>query len=135
MTPELKKEFRHAVWLCLAILAAQVISGAVLTRWPRTLTRGRDGLYAVFLTNNQVYFGTLAKESDAVLTLKGIYYIQSKGADASNPASDVSLLKLGNELHGPEDWMEINRDQILFVEKLKEDGKVAKAIRSYSTKP
>ena len=45
--------------------------------------------------------------------------------------SDVQLIKLGNELHGPEDQMQITKDQVLFWENLKADGKVSKAIDSY----
>jgi len=44
------------------------------------------------------------------------------------------LLKLGNEVHGPEDQMEINREHVVFIEKLKTDGKVAKAIAAYKEK-
>jgi hypothetical protein len=88
----------------------------------------------VFLTNRQVYFGNIAKEDDQRLRLQGIYYIQTKSGTTTDQQSDVSLLKLGNELHGPEDWMEINRNSILFIEKLRTDGKVAKAIGAYQQK-
>lgn len=90
----------------------------------------RDGTYAIFLTNSQVYFGNITGESERELMLQNIFYLQSK---AATDAGDVSLLKLGNELHGPEDHMEINREHILFIEKLKEDGKVAKAIKAYKS--
>jgi len=39
-------------------------------------------------------------------------------------------VKLGSEIHGPEDLMIINRAQILFVENLKPSGRVSQAIRS-----
>ena len=93
----------------------------------------RSGLYAVFLTNGQVYFGNITSESSSRLVLKNIYYIQ-KSADNTDAASDVTLLKLGNELHGPEDMMEINQDHILFVETLRPDGRVGRAIKDYKTK-
>ena len=97
---------------------------------------------AVFLTNDQVYFGKIVSISDDVLVMKDIYYLQ-KGADqtdakqeASAPTaqSNMSLAKLGNELHAPEDRMQINKDQVLFCENLKEDGKVSKAIKEYTDK-
>lgn len=94
----------------------------------------RDGLYAVFLTNNQVYFGTINREDRSKVLLTNIYYIQMKDQNAAS-ASDISLMKLGNELHGPEDQMEINRDHVLFIEKLKPDGRVAKAIADYKPTP
>ncbi len=57
--------------------------------------------------------------------------MENKGISQDTSQGDVSLLKLGNELHGPEDWMEINPAHILFIEELKPDGKVAKAIDAY----
>jgi hypothetical protein len=43
----------------------------------------------------------------------------------------LTLIKLGEELHGPEDSMILNKEQILFIEQLKNDGKVVKAIDDY----
>lgn len=91
---------------------------------------------AVFLTNGQVYFGKLSKASGNYVTLTDIYYlqvqqtVQPKDSTANNN-QQVSLAKLGGELHGPEDVMHINNDQVLFWENLKSDGKVTKAISDY----
>lgn len=94
---------------------------------------------AVFLTNDQVYFGKIVSISDDVVVMKEIYYLQ-KGADQTTDAkeataptqqSNMSLAKLGNELHAPEDLMQINKDQVLFWENLKDDGKVVQAIKAY----
>lgn len=43
----------------------------------------------------------------------------------------LTLIKLGEELHGPEDSMILNKEQVLFIEQLKDDGKVVKAIEDY----
>ncbi|TAL20734.1 hypothetical protein EPN90_00050 [Patescibacteria group bacterium] len=95
----------------------------------------RPGVYAVFLSNGQVYFGRIKKENNFALTLGDIYYLKLPKPLASQEElqaqDDVSLIKLGNELHGPEDRMEISRNQILFVEKLKADSRVTKAILQY----
>lgn len=94
---------------------------------------------AVFLTNDQVYFGKIVSISDDVVVMKEIYYLQ-KGAEQTTDAkeaaaptqqSNMSLAKLGNELHAPEDIMQINKDQVLFWENLKDDGKVVQAIKAY----
>ena len=68
-----------------------------------------------------------------------IYYLQvqqtvqpkDSSAAAANNNQQVSLAKLGGELHGPEDVMYVSRQQVLFWENLKTDGKVAKAISDY----
>jgi hypothetical protein len=44
------------------------------------------------------------------------------------------LIKLGNEVHGPEDSMVIERSQVLFFENLKNDGKVVDSINKYQNK-
>ena len=93
---------------------------------------------AVFLTNGQVYFGKLSKVDSSYVVLKDIYYLQVQqtvqpkdSSTTANNNSQVSLAKLGGELHGPEDVMYISRQQVLFWENLKTDGKVAKAIADY----
>lgn len=96
---------------------------------------------AVFLTNGQVYFGQVSNEKSDPVMVKDIYYLRvqrqiqpaAEGAEADKP--QVSLIKLGNELHGPTDAMRINREQILFIEDLKDDGKVVKAIAEDKNKP
>lgn len=100
-----------------------------------------EKIQAVFLANGQVYFGKFS-QSAGVARLENIFYLQvdqanqqlqpAKDQQASQP--DVKLIKLGNELHGPKDSMRINPAQILFVEDLKEDGKVVEAIRRYEDK-
>jgi len=54
-----------------------------------------------------------------------------EGQEQANPQGELSLVKLGNELHGPTDAMHINRDQILFIEDLKDDSNVFQAITNY----
>lgn len=89
---------------------------------------------AIFLNNGQVYFGSITDLNQEFLTLSNIYYLRvnqqvQPGQQASQ--NDVSLVKLGCELHGPQDVMVVNRDQITFWENLKEDGQVATAIAEY----
>lgn len=97
---------------------------------------------AVFLANGQVYFGKLTDANSQTLVLEDIYYLRSAGnlqtSDDKNstttPADNFSLIKLGNELHGPEDKMSINLSQVLFTEDLKANSKVVEAIRAYEMK-
>jgi len=96
----------------------------------------------VFLTNGQVYFGKLSDVNKDYVRLENIYYLQitpvlqtrtegEPGTPPPTPQQQLSLVKLGNELHGPVDMMFINRDHILFIEDLKEDGRVVQAIRDF----
>jgi len=70
--------------------------------------------------------------------LEDIYYLQTYTPalqQAPNQAAvgqpQLSLVKLGNELHGPQDKMEINDAHIIFIESLKQDGRVVEAIARY----
>jgi hypothetical protein len=101
----------------------------------------KEDWQAVFLTNGQVYFGKVEKQNQVELVVKDIYYLQvtrplqqtEEGEQQPNPQGELSLVKLGNELHGPTDGMLINRDHVLFVEDLKEDSNVVQAIDNYKT--
>lgn len=97
----------------------------------------KEGYQAVFLTNGQVYFGNITEKSDRWINMKDIYYLQLKHSlqDQKSKAdlseSDVTLAKLGNEIHGPKDSMEVNRDHVLFIENLSKDSKVLSAIQEH----
>jgi hypothetical protein len=88
------------------------------------------GYQAVFLTNGQVYFGKYSTYNKDYSLLTDIYYLQnSNGLQTDiNPTGNINLVKLGNEIHGPQDAMYIPMASVLFVENLKADGRVVQAI-------
>ena len=94
-----------------------------------------DKMQAVFLNGGQVYFGKIKSLNAKYMQLTGIYYLrvnqQVQPNQSTSQNNDISLVKLGCELHGPVDEMLINRDQITFWENLKTDGQVAKAVATY----
>jgi hypothetical protein len=97
----------------------------------------KNSYQAVFLNNGQVYFGNVANLNEKFIDLRNIYYLQtnnsgdSGAATTSSSNTNVSLVKLGCELHSPYDQMVINRDQVIFWENLKDSGQVVKAIAQY----
>ncbi|MGZ6005780.1 MAG: hypothetical protein ACXWLH_06605 [Candidatus Saccharimonadales bacterium] len=124
------------------LIVAILIS--VVTGSPKNETKyiNTKELQAVFLNNGQVYFGNITSLNDKYVRVQNIYYLrvnqavqpnQASSSSASNStnSNDVSLVKLGCELHGPEDLMLINRSQVTFWENLKTDGQVAKAVDAY----
>ncbi len=130
------------LWIIGAIIALALLVGGL---WLYKNTIGspidRSRYQAVFLTNGQVYFGKLSN-SGGYYKLSNVFYLQatqSSTDDAStNPQqaakadSGVQLIKLGNEVHGPEDSMVIEKNQVLFFENLKKDGKVVESIDKYA---
>lgn len=116
-----------------------VIAAAVWFFWNNTNSNriiDTDKYQAVFLTNGQVYFGKLVDRSSEYLQLSDVYYLQTSESDAKsdNPqdndkkSNDIKLIKLGSEVHGPEDQMTILKDQVLFFENIKSEGDVGKLI-------
>lgn len=92
-------------------------------------------MQAVFLNGGQVYFGNIKSINSQYLNMSNIYYLrvnqQVQPNGNSSSSNDISLVKLGCELHGPQDTMVINQSQIIFWENLKADGQVAKAVADY----
>lgn len=122
----------------VVVIAIIVLAGLFIYRASTGSTIDSAKFQAVFFTNGQVYFGRLQTLNDSYLKLTDIFYLQTKSTDSTNPqsttsstSSDVELVKLGDEIHGPEDSMIINKDQLLFFENLKADGKVTQSILNF----
>jgi hypothetical protein len=86
--------------------------------------------HAVLLSNNSVYYGKLAGYGTSNPVLTDVYYIVSKTNPGTNQVTNV-LVKRGKELHGP-DRMYLNASQIVFVEPVGPDSKVAQLINEAS---
>lgn len=114
--------------IVLAVLALLVLSVARLLRPPDSLAAAiaPNHYQAVFLTNGQVYFGSLSAPGGEFYYLRHVYYLTSQASLQSSGRVQVLLKPLGSSLHDPEDLMVINRTQISFVENLKPSGAVAR---------
>lgn len=97
---------------------------------------------AVFLTNGQVYFGKVDSIHPDFIDLQNIYYLQIVNVEDTSalgqppdvqaqPEQRLTLIKLGNEIHGPLDSMLINREHVVIIEDLKSDSRVVQAINDY----
>lgn len=126
----------------LLIAVSFVLFGALMLLVVNSNDKGESkfldtGKYqAVFLNGGQVYFGQIKSLNSQFLRVRDIYYLRVNQTVQPNQANnqatnDVSLVKLGCELHGPQDEMVINREQVIFWENLKSDGQVAKAVEEY----
>lgn len=128
---------RYALFGLLALLAIGV-AWYVWTSSSNSMmsTVKKDNYQAVFLTNGQVYFGKIKNASATTVTMSDIYYLQrdvqgsQDNKEKDQAQNQMSLTKLGNEIHGPEDTMFIQKDQVLFWENLKTDSQVVKSIKN-----
>jgi len=122
------------VGLLILIIVIVLVAAFYFVIYRRGFSRA--DYQAVFLSNGQVYFGKMTNKNAGYVVMKDIYYLQlkrplqeQKPGEQAQP--DLTLIKLGNELHGPLDRMEINKNHVLFVEDLKDDSKVVTAIMEY----
>ncbi|HEX9594849.1 MAG TPA: hypothetical protein VF996_01855 [Candidatus Saccharimonadales bacterium] len=129
--------------LLLIIVSVCVVLAFTVSVWRSFNTSNlvKDDKYqAVFLDNGQVYFGRLSSVNSEYVRLTDIYYLQveqqiqpdqTEDGSEATPQQQISLAKLGNELHGPEDEMFVLRSKIVFWENLKTDGQVTQAITNF----
>ncbi len=129
----------RTAWPWVVALVAVLVVGAACWHWwqSQRIASNPDAYQAVFLDNGQTYFGKLSPRFGRTVRLSDVYYFdfhtnaQNAAADAT---PDMKLLKLGSEVHGPESFMDINAEHILYTEDLRADSKVAQAIDADATK-
>ena len=127
--PRMWKQSR-ASWLVLLaaiIVAVAVLGAAWLSRCERAVSFG-TAYQAVLLSNSQVYYGHLEGYGTAHPLLREVYYVQSSSNPQTHQQTNI-LLKRGKEWHGP-DRMYLNPSQILLVEPVGADSKVAELIKA-----
>lgn len=125
------------VMLVLIALLVAVVAWFTYAATPASQTKyvNSSKMQAVFLNTGQVYFGNVKSLNKDYLVLTNVYYLQSASgsttADTSSSNQNVSLIKLGCELHKPYDLMVINTAQVTFWENLQSDGQVGKAVTEF----
>lgn len=121
-------------WLVLFAVLFLVWKLAMSLGWLPSLTFpavDRNKWQAVFLINGQVYFGRLREVNREYILLKDTYYLRVNQQLQPSPQQQpqLNLVKLGNEVHGPEDTMYIPKSQIIFWENMRDDSSVVQLIK------
>lgn len=123
-------------WVIAAVAAVVLIVGVVAAK----VLIMRDGpksdrYQAVFLDNGQAFFGKLKNVSGEYLIVENAYRAQSQQlpqdateAQKQANANNVSLIKVGKEVYGPENVVRIRAEQVVFWQNLEPNSKVSKAI-------
>ncbi len=118
---------------CVAVLAIAIAVSFYVNGSGEAQFQNKNEYQAVFLNNGQVYFGKIKALNEHYVDLTNIFYLSTQQAQPSTDKSNssgnkFSLVKLGCELHGPEDQMIINKGQVTFWENLRSNGQVVQAI-------
>lgn len=126
---------KHLIFFVFVVVLTILTLGLgwFICRFPSDTIALTSEYQAVFLDNGQVYFGKITAQRSDYLRLTEVFYLQS-GTSAMDSEANVALVKLGNEMHGPQDQMFIRAERVLFVENLKDDSKVVQAIQQYQSK-
>ncbi len=131
-----RQRFKPVV-IGIALLVIAIVGWFI---WQQTRSVGTtidsSKYQAVFFTNGNVYFGKLRPLNSDYMILDTIYYPQSQtngeGSESQGQTdlnqSNVTLIKLGDAIHGPENEMTIPKDQIQFFQNLRTDSRVAELI-------
>ncbi len=125
----------RALAATIALLLAVILSGYgwyASSEGLAPFEPSKDTWTAVFLSNGQTYFGNLYLGPGDFAQLRDVYYLlqtQVQSQDPQRPAQpQISLQRLGGEIHGPKNDMRITKQQILFYEELRPDSALVAAI-------
>ena len=118
-----------ALILVVLVVRTQLFRAGIATLFAPTAAEVIDhsGYQALFLTNGSTYFGKLQPQGDDWFLLSDIFYL------STSDQSGTQLIKRGNESQGPKEPMIIPRDQVLFIENLRDDGDIVTLIKKFKS--
>jgi len=116
----------QVVWILAGILVAVAAGFHLFHSIHGSSVRFGTPYQAVLLTNGSVYFGHLQDYGASHPFLTDVFYVLSQ-TDPETKQVKSSLVKRGKEMHEP-DRMYLNPSQIVFVETVGTNSKVAQLI-------
>jgi hypothetical protein len=114
------------VWIVAGILVIAAAAWHLAAHFRGSAVEFSTPYQAVLLSNGSVYFGHLQGFGGRQPVLTEVYYITSQTNSETKQTTNV-LIKRGKELHEP-DRMFLNPNQIVFVESVGANSKVAQLI-------
>ena|SRR5882762_3241143 len=116
----------QVVWILAGLLVIGVAAWHIARYARSSAVEFTTPYQAVLLTNGSVYFGHLQGYGSPQPILTDVFYIVSQTNPETKQVNNV-LVKRGKELHEP-DRMYLNPNQVLFVEPVGANSKVAQLI-------
>ena len=113
------KNNKVLVWV-VVVLAAALIAVVTWQFWG-----SGSPLYAIYLRTGDLYFGELVRVP--YFGLKHVYLLQVNAANEENP---VSVQKFTNVFWGPEDFVKINRDEVVWMTRVSDESQLTQVIRA-----
>jgi hypothetical protein len=118
-----------ALILVVLVVRTQLFRAGIATLFAPSAAEAIDrGAYqAVFLTNGSTFFGKAQAQGDDWFLLTDVFYL------TTSEQSGTQLIKRGSEAQGPREPMIISRQQVLFIENLRDDSDVVNLIRRFKS--
>lgn len=115
--------------LLLLVVRTQLFRAGITTLFAPSAAEviDRDLYQAVFLTNGSTYFGKLQQQGDAWFVLTDVFYL------SASEGSAPQLIKRGSEPQGPREPMIVPKQQVLFIENLRDDSEIVVAIKRFKS--
>jgi len=85
--------------------------------------------HAVYLQTGDMYFGKLSRFPK--LTLSDVWFLQVSTQE--DQKAGFNLVKFTNTVFGPKDKMEINKENVVWISKLRDDSQVVSFILQSKT--
>jgi len=104
----------------LVVVLIVALVGIVV--WQTGMVKG--SYYAVYLRTGDLYFGKLVRFPR--FGLKNVYLFQV----TQNEQSPVNIQRFRDVFWGPEDAISINRDQVMWMAKLRSDGQLSQLLKN-----
>ena len=118
-----------ALILVVLVVRTQLFRAGILSLFAPSAAElvDRNAYQAVFLTNGATYFGKLEPQGDNWFVLTDVFYL------SASDQSGTQLIKRGSEAQGPKEPMIISREQVLFIENLRDDGEIVTLIKKFKS--
>lgn len=107
--------------ILLWVIGVLVIILLVLVVWQ--IFFGKSAYYAVYMRTGDVYFGKLMRFPS--FGLSNVYTLQVNAQDQQNP---IRVQKFSDVFWGPEDWLKLNKDEVVWYTKLKSEGQLSQLL-------
>lgn len=130
-TAVVPRRFKLGRNLVIIIAAVIVILLGAIIWWQFFSGQQRimhDRYQAVHLQDGRVFFGKLQNTNGEFMTLLNPYYTDLKNSGDQAP-KQLSLIKVGDEVYGPERSVSVARSTVQYWENLRTDSKVIEAIK------
>lgn len=130
--------FRRVVIILGLVIVATILYFMLFSGYNQKEAKQDYDWYAVKLINGEEYYGQVSDTKSDPVVITNVFYNYDQIKDgvvdknySPEMSTNLRLVKRGKEIHGPDGSMSVVRGQVIYMEPLKDDSKVLKAILNY----